>query len=855
MLLLLSTFLLTLLSTQAWSGGPGMAPFFSAYIENGNDKAASIFNPSNASVDFYDLGVLIGRGISPEGSASAPPYQTMLFMGERGTSSLIGPGETFVVSSLTAQAAIQLAAELPNSGMLSNGVTFNGDDWLLLVTLTDGPGGPGGDPVPDQVLDVIGDTTKLASQSNPPYENVALERISTPHKKDNTWTYPNDELAATSGFVWNVSEWRSIDLETTDFAFLSTHYSSTFSCASHDQCPSSGFCSASGNCFPCAACVFDADGIGGECPSKCPSLCSGAVPLASTCPSCENPALPTFDSITEKPMLIEIPDDPTTLRLAFCAPIPFDFPSSAISLPSTTVEVTLSMLDPETKEAVDTVRVFSFVKEVSVEPLPSCPGGGGSAVTLDGLPPNQQLSATVVLAASCRTPPSPPTASFTTRPAPPSWLRSNFDAEPIRPSVAGSTSSLAVVQWAKPLVNCPSCDVLKSAPSKTFFYRTFKIAECTSRDFTVVGGGEGECSLDGGRTLKFGVKNGTVCVGAREDLVLPCEYVPIKSSAGTTVGVISVASCALCLGAMLFFLAFANRPIVKAGQPVFLCTFCFASAAFTGSMALQLGAYNRWTCPLSVWLPNLSFTLAFGTLVVKLWRVHVLFGGEQARKLQRVRITVASAAHVLAAVFMFNVGILAVWQWLDPPLNIEVDVTSNLQQYNGDAVYVSQCASSTAYGAMAVSVSHALLILAGLWFTYRTRNVSRKLAEKKEVLNVVYMTAVLATITGIVATPDAVPSDIKLVLASVTCGCGAATGCTAFLLPKLANLDAELTSEDLAGGDRRASKRGSVAGGARGSVAGGARGSAAGGARGSVAGVARGRGSTNFSAGGAGGGG
>lgn len=170
MLLLLSTFLLTLLSTQAWSGGPGMAPFFSSYIENGNDKAASIFNPSNASVDFYDLGVLIGRGISPEGSASAPSYQTMLFMGERGTSSLIGPGETFVVSSLTAQAAIQLAAELPNSGMLSNGVTFNGDDWLLLVTLTDNPGGPGGDPVPDQVLDVIGDTTKLASQSNPPYE-------------------------------------------------------------------------------------------------------------------------------------------------------------------------------------------------------------------------------------------------------------------------------------------------------------------------------------------------------------------------------------------------------------------------------------------------------------------------------------------------------------------------------------------------------------------------------------------------------------------------------------------------------------------------------------------------------------
>ena len=36
---------------------------------------------------------------------------------------------------------------------------------------------------------------------------------------------------------------------------------------------------------------------------------------------------------------------------------------------------------------------------------------------------------------------------------------------------------------------------------------------------------------------------------------------------------------------------------------------------------------------------------------------------------------------MLAAVFMFNVGILAVWQWLDPPLNIEVDVTSNLQQY------------------------------------------------------------------------------------------------------------------------------------------------------------------------------
>ncbi|GMH88744.1 hypothetical protein TL16_g11246 [Triparma laevis f. inornata] len=88
-------------------------------------------------------------------------------------------------------------------------------------------------------------------------------------------------------YWWDATQWdESMVFDGDDlvgsYEWLSYHFSDLFKCTSHDQCPDVGFCTSSySKCKPCAECVFDADGIGGICPEKCPATRPGDIPPAT----------------------------------------------------------------------------------------------------------------------------------------------------------------------------------------------------------------------------------------------------------------------------------------------------------------------------------------------------------------------------------------------------------------------------------------------------------------------------------------------------------------------------------------------------------------------------------------------
>ena len=118
--------------------------------------------------------------------------------------------------------------------------------------------------------------------------------------------YPDSVYADSNGYVFDIEEWDLYDSFTTDMSFLQYHLSDMFVCDNHEACPGNAFCKSSTNrCSLCYDCVFDVDGIGGVCPEKCPTLCSGLIPL-DTCPSCgvslksfSRPNVPIISNITE----------------------------------------------------------------------------------------------------------------------------------------------------------------------------------------------------------------------------------------------------------------------------------------------------------------------------------------------------------------------------------------------------------------------------------------------------------------------------------------------------------------------------------------------------------------------------
>jgi len=186
--------------------------------------------------------------------------------------------------------------------------------------------------------------------------------------------------------------------------------------------------------------------------------------------------------------------------------------------------------------------------------------------------------------------------------------------------------------------------------------------------------------------------------------------------------------------------------------------------------------------------------------------------------LKRVKVTPCKAIFILLVMISVDVAILSAWRFLDPPREQDMDITWQLQNYYGSPVTVKTCASNTNYGVYGITVYNLALIIGGCYMTFKTRKVSRKLAEKREVIYVVYMTAMLALITGVVTTPGEVPENVKMVLVSITSCLGCVTACGIFLLPKLIQgLDTEITGDDLelkevgTHRNRRESKRGSTA--------------------------------------------
>jgi len=111
----------------------------------------------------YDYAVIVGS--TPLNlEASVPTFQRLI----RFDSFPIPPGHTFTLASLAAQIAIQISTAPPNLGILSNDVTFNGDDWILLVRYNHTLLMDGSVRGIVQVMDVIGDTAIAASSSNKP---------------------------------------------------------------------------------------------------------------------------------------------------------------------------------------------------------------------------------------------------------------------------------------------------------------------------------------------------------------------------------------------------------------------------------------------------------------------------------------------------------------------------------------------------------------------------------------------------------------------------------------------------------------------------------------------------------------
>ena len=474
---------------------------FAGYVEDGMKKAVQIYNPNNVTVNLRDYTLLVERSTTTLKSSISPLW------GKYESDHInITAGSTILLASMFAGTELHKFLEPSSLFQMSDWnaqFSFTGDDFLLLAAFEfgieivekefDDAYNDIYDRI-DTIYDVIGSTidsgpwvvNNEAGTEIFATRDYALKRNRTATRtylgsyKD---IYRDETRAELSGpYRWKPEEWyKAVDKKgdlDSSFDFFGYHMSDSFLCSKHEDCPdqwedengkiSAGFCYKDRTCQLCSEtelskCVFDGDGIDGTCPSKCPQLCAGAIPMA-TCPQCRT-KIPKPHTIG-----MESLDDSNEFILHWCSNETYHEVTPALSKRAS-ANVTLTFYesdDPDSYAITDYFGHFSFnltdrstVKFSSESNMCSTSHPFEYSVHLKVTEPYTTASASLVLYDHCQLPKLTSKERATTMEAAPTWYRSKNtkNRADIIPYVAGSTSELVVLQWDMPLLNCEGCEV------------------------------------------------------------------------------------------------------------------------------------------------------------------------------------------------------------------------------------------------------------------------------------------------------------------------------------------------------------------------------------------------------------
>ncbi|XP_038051812.1 gamma-aminobutyric acid type B receptor subunit 1-like [Patiria miniata] len=132
-----------------------------------------------------------------------------------------------------------------------------------------------------------------------------------------------------------------------------------------------------------------------------------------------------------------------------------------------------------------------------------------------------------------------------------------------------------------------------------------------------------------------------------------------------------------------------------------------------------------WMCRAKTWCLSIGFSLAFGSMFSKTWRVHKIFTNKTAAKMV---LKDSRLFCFVTTLVLLDVLILVLWETLDPLVATERFGTKVIDDENDDIVYTPirmMCESrNQTYWIGAFYVIDGLLLIFGAFLAWETRKVS-----------------------------------------------------------------------------------------------------------------------------------
>ncbi|XP_041988490.1 gamma-aminobutyric acid type B receptor subunit 2 isoform X2 [Aricia agestis] len=250
---------------------------------------------------------------------------------------------------------------------------------------------------------------------------------------------------------------------------------------------------------------------------------------------------------------------------------------------------------------------------------------------------------------------------------------------------------------------------------------------------------------------------------ARRVLVLRIDsvWVPAKIA----VAVLSGAGIALAIGFLAFNLHYSKRRSIKLSSPrlnnmtLIGCVLVYTSVALLGVDNSNLPPYIQFSavCTGRVYVLSAGFSLAFGSMFAKTYRVHRIFISNRIGVCKTKLLQDTPLISLVCALLVIDGLIVTLWAVLDPMERHLKNLTIEISSSDRSVVYQPQievCRSQNTTGWLCVLyVYKGLLLIVGLYMAWETRNVKISALNDSKYIGIsVYSVVITSTCVVVIGT-------------------------------------------------------------------------------------------------------
>ncbi|KAJ3411642.1 hypothetical protein HDV05_001907 [Chytridiales sp. JEL 0842] len=298
------------------------------------------------------------------------------------------------------------------------------------------------------------------------------------------------------------------------------------------------------------------------------------------------------------------------------------------------------------------------------------------------------------------------------------------------------------------------------------------------------------------------------CHPTEERLILEKSIcAPVVRMAQTTrlsFSIINLIMAFLSLISTALLLFYQNVRIIRASSPKFLMIIGVGCALYSLSIGIQVVGISEG-CMVAMWLNNLGFTMIFMSVILKTYRIQVIFNSKVRNKNKISLLKDTTMFIVLGSVLVIVIGALLAWTFVNPSKFVE--------SFDQNVVVLDRCDKS-AFSVIMI-VIHLFVQLTGAYTAFMIRQIPSDYNESKQIgfttYNWIIFGAIMIAIEQYLITDHNAAFYIKGASVALT------TGITLYFLivhkllvcvldPEKADAELSTGSEVVTANSRRASK-------------------------------------------------